>query len=350
MLARYERAKVRTVPDRIPTTTDELTTTCTALQQVLSASEWRLSAILYACTDPAPRRLSTSGQLPMSISAFSALGIRGLTSRQTITKYRSTWTAVKHQYDLPELHPGMAITPDMLPPIPWNERPRPVHDRPTGGGGPRTRERKRVRADEAAGKIANPGELVGEDNAPRTAARVLDASPEPAGDLMVVACTPGPGQNLDRNGETTSAATTQIATLTGPDHRSAKVQGSRADQFAAWTAPSATQADSLRVAQFTALDGVHKNDLIRRFLRDTNMTLAEAHELYDDADVVRIFTAFLSFLEAYVTVQLPQNRGRRDMRDRLATVLPRMNALLLDAMSAYGFRCQEPSGGMAVPS
>ncbi len=346
MLARYDRANVRMVPDRIPTTTDELTTTCTALQQVLSASEWRLSAILYACTDPAPRRLSTSGQLPMSISAFSALGIRGMTSRQTITKYRSTWTAVKHQYDLPELHPGMAITPDMLPPIPWNERPRPVPDRPTGGGGPRTRERKRVRADEAA----IGGKRPKADNTPETAAPVLDTSPERAKELVVVARTTGPVQEPRQVGQLTLAAMTELAELAEAGCLSVEDQSLLADKFVAGTAPSATQEDRLLVSRFVVPDGVRKTNLVRRFLRDANMTLAEAHGLYDDADVVRTFTDFLSFLEAYVTVQLPQHRGRRDMRDRLATVLPRMNALLLDAMSAYGFRCQEPSGRKVVPS
>lgn len=81
----------------IPATIEEAQESLGSLGALLRAKEWERAAIVYAFTEPDPgaKRAQTSGGNPpevgLSITDFAALGIAGLTTRETVREYRKAW-------------------------------------------------------------------------------------------------------------------------------------------------------------------------------------------------------------------------------------------------------------------
>ena len=76
----------------VPKSVDDATTLLDDVGGLLSAGHWGSAAIVWAFTEEGtggPRTGSNVSQL--SLHEFAELGIRGLSSRNTVTKYRSAW-------------------------------------------------------------------------------------------------------------------------------------------------------------------------------------------------------------------------------------------------------------------
>lgn len=92
IITREGDALARLVSFRIPDTLDDAIEAGNALGGLTYSSKWAAAALVFAWTEPGTggRRTGTlSGQL--SIHEFSELGIRGLTHRETVARYRAAW-------------------------------------------------------------------------------------------------------------------------------------------------------------------------------------------------------------------------------------------------------------------
>jgi hypothetical protein len=61
---------------------------------LLSAGQWATAAIVWAFTEPGEPHFASVKKLTdgkLTITDFATLGIRGLSSRPSIIKYRSAW-------------------------------------------------------------------------------------------------------------------------------------------------------------------------------------------------------------------------------------------------------------------
>lgn len=94
----------------IPKSVKGLTERLVDLDGLVTSKEWERAAIVAACTEAKQgQRNNLDGNptklLPMSITEFAKLGIHGLTTRETIQRYRSAWETTKI-----EVAPGQAVT------------------------------------------------------------------------------------------------------------------------------------------------------------------------------------------------------------------------------------------------
>ena len=79
---------------RIPATTEVLTGTLNGLIGMIAKGGWFTAAAVYAWTEPGKPHFASGEKSPddrLTIAAFAALGIRGLSSRDTVRKFRSAW-------------------------------------------------------------------------------------------------------------------------------------------------------------------------------------------------------------------------------------------------------------------
>lgn len=99
----------------IPASIEEATKALKGVGALLTAKEWERAAIVYAFTEPTdggrPKAAKSGEKSPLTIAAFAALGITGLTTRNTVREYRETW----QKYGSP-VQPGDTIT---LPDLDW---------------------------------------------------------------------------------------------------------------------------------------------------------------------------------------------------------------------------------------
>jgi hypothetical protein len=106
----------------IPATVEEAVADLTGLAQLLLAKEWHRAAIVYAFTRPGGRGpgadpdAATAESDSLSVPAFAALGLQGLNSHVTVTRYRRAWQWAMDQGAAEEARPGMAVD---LPDLPW---------------------------------------------------------------------------------------------------------------------------------------------------------------------------------------------------------------------------------------
>ncbi|MGA7051337.1 MAG: hypothetical protein WBZ37_08670 [Mycobacterium sp.] len=105
---------------QIPANLDDAALDLKGLGELVTASEWKRAAIVWAFTregKPGPRAdLSTSEQI--SVSDFAELGVSGLASRTTVTKYRKAWAKAIGDGFATSVRPGDLID---LPDVEWRD-------------------------------------------------------------------------------------------------------------------------------------------------------------------------------------------------------------------------------------
>ena len=76
----------------------------------MTAKEWERAAIVYAFTTNngpgRPEKLSGTGQFPVSVAEFAAIGFHGLRRRETVARYRRVWQQAIDEGYAVEVHPG----------------------------------------------------------------------------------------------------------------------------------------------------------------------------------------------------------------------------------------------------
>lgn len=78
------------------------------LGELVTASEWKRAAIVWAFTEEVGRgKMPTNGHL--SVSSFAALEINGLTKRDTVAKYRKAWKLAIDNGFATDVKPGDLI-------------------------------------------------------------------------------------------------------------------------------------------------------------------------------------------------------------------------------------------------
>ena len=113
---------------KVPASQDAMVKGLTGLDGIVRAKEWERAAIVYAFTEPQQgQRSDLDGKSSksdlgekspkLSIEAFAALGIVGLTTRNTVRAYREAWAG--HKTTDKRVKPGdvVAIPNDDWPPI-----------------------------------------------------------------------------------------------------------------------------------------------------------------------------------------------------------------------------------------
>lgn len=76
----------------VPETQDALVASMDALGGAINAGGWATAAVVYAWTEPTDGGRPKSGEKSsLTLSDFAALNIRGLTTRDSVRKYRSAW-------------------------------------------------------------------------------------------------------------------------------------------------------------------------------------------------------------------------------------------------------------------
>lgn len=94
----------------IPDTVDTMRAGLDTLGNGLIAGGWATAATVYAWTQPGtggPRTASEVMQL--SIREFAELGIRGLSSQNTVRRYRSEWESAVESGEVPPAVPGQPV-------------------------------------------------------------------------------------------------------------------------------------------------------------------------------------------------------------------------------------------------
>lgn len=90
---------------QIPKSLDDAILSLTGIQSLLVAKDWERAAIVYAFTHNDGRgqpKKSRKVLNTLTITGFADLGIAGLTTQDTVRKYRSIWA----EYGNPEIQPG----------------------------------------------------------------------------------------------------------------------------------------------------------------------------------------------------------------------------------------------------
>jgi hypothetical protein len=98
----------------IPASIKDARASLNGLDKLLTAKGWERAAIVYAFTGadkPGPKgdRMDTQ---TISVREFAALGIAGLTDKNTVAEYRRAWG----EHGTPDIRPGDTVT---LPIDPW---------------------------------------------------------------------------------------------------------------------------------------------------------------------------------------------------------------------------------------
>jgi ParB family chromosome partitioning protein len=97
----------------IPQTRDELTSSMNALGGGIMLAGWATAATVYAWTEkgkPGPKGDLANSREIYSIIDFAALGIRGLTTQDTVRAYRSRWDDAIDRYGAKPVARGDVVT------------------------------------------------------------------------------------------------------------------------------------------------------------------------------------------------------------------------------------------------
>ncbi|SHU94023.1 Uncharacterised protein [Mycobacteroides abscessus subsp. abscessus] len=97
----------RTHVHRLPGLRTQVGLDLKGLGELVTASEWKRSAIVWAFTEEVGRGKSKCSQL--SISEFAALEVIGLQSRNTVAKYRKAWKLAIDNGFATDVKPGDLI-------------------------------------------------------------------------------------------------------------------------------------------------------------------------------------------------------------------------------------------------
>lgn len=101
----------------LPATIEAAKTALGAVGRLLTAKQWERAAIVYAFTkNEGKGRPANAGNPAFTATAFAALGITGLTNRDTVADYREAWELAIADGKANEAKPGDTIT---LPNLPW---------------------------------------------------------------------------------------------------------------------------------------------------------------------------------------------------------------------------------------
>ena len=102
---------------KIPASIDRATSSLTTLDGLVTASEWQRAAIVFAFVTPQQgSRTSASSRKGLSVGDFIALGVRGLTTYDSVRRYRSAWQAAIDAGQVRAVAPGDDV---VLPELPF---------------------------------------------------------------------------------------------------------------------------------------------------------------------------------------------------------------------------------------
>lgn len=108
---------------QVPSSLEGATESLATLDGLVTASEWQRAAIVFAFTrgDLAGRPRKSDQNLPLSIAEFAAAQIKGLSSRESVRRYRTAWQEAMKQGHASDITPGQIVSlPDLTFP-PHNE-------------------------------------------------------------------------------------------------------------------------------------------------------------------------------------------------------------------------------------
>lgn len=109
------------MPDRvsIPASIEEARAALDGLGALLTAKQWERAAIVYAFTKTVGRggNHGNDENSSLTIAGFAALGIAGLTTRDTVSLYRAAWKSAMDD-GAPDAKPGDDVE---LPNLPWKD-------------------------------------------------------------------------------------------------------------------------------------------------------------------------------------------------------------------------------------
>src|SRR3954454_17861002 len=87
-------SRLQTARDAFSIPTEaELSERLTGLERLITAKRWERAAIVYAFTTNVRRRTDLHPEVgfPVTMGRFAQLGFTGLTSKDTVARYRAAW-------------------------------------------------------------------------------------------------------------------------------------------------------------------------------------------------------------------------------------------------------------------
>jgi hypothetical protein len=131
----------------IPTET-ELTDRLAGLERLMTAKKWERAAIVYAFTTNVRKRTDLHPEVgfPVSMGRFAKLGFSGLTSKDTVARYRAAWQMAIDEGQAEKTVPGQTNVP--LPTIAYPGYPDKVD------GMTQTRLKRAIQADPQSAEVA----------------------------------------------------------------------------------------------------------------------------------------------------------------------------------------------------
>lgn len=94
---------------KIPQQVGDLVDRMNELGALLTATEWARAAIVFAFTDVGAARGTGVTPPKLSIMKFTELGLRGLSSRRSVQRYRRSWGYAIEQGWTVEVEPGDVV-------------------------------------------------------------------------------------------------------------------------------------------------------------------------------------------------------------------------------------------------
>lgn len=196
---------------KIPSSIEDATLDLKGLGELIIASEWKRAAIVWAFTTnrQGQRTSPTSG---IGVIEFAALGITGLQSKNTVTKYRKAWAKAIADGVATDVKPGDVIE---LPAVEWQTYFTPVDREVTGQDG-NTYERQ--------GREWNPPPEAPLGNDRASASLLCDSDDFPSTLKLV-------GKNINNLLAAYTLNLTQIEQFEGLLHKTLRTLGKRASDL-----------------------------------------------------------------------------------------------------------------------
>ncbi len=95
---------------RIPGTIEEAVDQLAGIGSLLRAKEWERAAIVYAFTEEGTNQHDLLHEYSCSIREFAAKGIKGLSTEESVRKYRKNWVWAIKNAGATTITPGDSIT------------------------------------------------------------------------------------------------------------------------------------------------------------------------------------------------------------------------------------------------